>query len=416
MGISPGAAGTAIFVGSTWDYVNDPIMGYISDRTRTRWGRRRPYLLFGPLPFALAFTLMWWRPPLEQEWLLAIYYAVAYLFFDAAATLLYMPYFALTPELTSDYDERTSLTSYRMFFSILGSLLAFTVPWFIIDSFHPQSAPRVLVMGVVFAVVSALPLLLVFFGTREREEYMHQEQPRLRQSLSLVVRNKPFLFGLGIFLATWVSIVILQDSLAYFIKHVVEREAESELIMATVFVTAILVLPLWNWISQRSSKRWAYIGGIAFWAVVQIVLVTVTAQTSLALILFLCFLAGIGVAAAHVLPWAIIPDAIEWGELQTGQRHEGMAYSLVTLLRKVATSIAIPATLWLLHLTGYDGLAQQQPASALLGLRLVIGPIPALLLCLGIGFAFFYPLTRQKHAEVVNELERRRSAVPKEVA
>jgi GPH family glycoside/pentoside/hexuronide:cation symporter len=119
----------------------------------------------------------------------------------------------------------------------------------------------------------------------------------------------------------------------------------------------------------------------------------------------LCFLAGIGVSAAHVLPWAIIPDAIEWGELQTGRRH-----SLVTLLRKAATSIAIPATLCLLHLTGYDGLAAQQPASALLGLRLVIGPIPALLLCLGIVFAFFYPLTREKHAEVVAELARRRAA------
>jgi GPH family glycoside/pentoside/hexuronide:cation symporter len=89
-----------------------------------------------------------------------------------------------------------------------------------------------------------------------------------------------------------------------------------------------------------------------------------------------------------------------------------MAYSLVTLLRKAATSIAIPATLWLLHFTGYDGLAEEQPASALLGLRLVIGPIPALLLCLGIIFALFYPLTRQKHAEVVSELERRRSHRP----
>jgi GPH family glycoside/pentoside/hexuronide:cation symporter len=320
-----------------------------------------------------------------------------------------MPYFALTPELTSDYDERTSLTSYRMFFSILGSLLAFTIPWLIVDSFRPENASRVLTMGAIFAVISALPMLLVFLGTREREEYMRQEQPGLIQSLRLAFGNKPFVFGLLIFLMTWIATVILQDSLAFFIKHVVQREAESELIMATVFVTAIVALPFWNWISQRTSKRWAYIGGIAFWAIVQIVLVTVTAETGLAVILFLCFLAGIGVAAAHVLPWAIIPDSIEWGEWQTGERHEGVFYSLVTLLRKVATSIAIPATLWLLHFTGYDGLAEQQPASAQLGLRIVIGPIPAVLLCLGIAFAYFYPLSRKKYAEIVRELERRRA-------
>ncbi len=409
VGLSPGAAGIAIFIGGTWDWINDPIMGYISDRTRTRWGRRRPYLLFGPLPFALAFTMLWWRPPLEQELYLALYYAVAYILFDASATLIYMPYFALTPELTSDYDERTSLTSYRMFFSILGSLLAFTIPWLIVDSFRPENAPRVLAMGALFAVISALPMLLVFFGTREREEYMRQERPALLQSLRVALKNKPFVFGLLIFLMTWIATVILQDNLAFFIKHVVQREAESELIMGTVFVTAIIALPFWNWISYRTSKRWAYIGGIAFWAVVQIVLVTVTAQTGLALILFLCFLAGIGVAAAHVLPWAIIPDSIEWGEWQTGERHEGVFYSLVTLLRKVATSIAIPATLWLLHFTGYDGLAEQQPASAVMGLRVVIGPVPAVLLCLGIAFAYFYPLTRAKYAEIVRELERRRA-------
>jgi GPH family glycoside/pentoside/hexuronide:cation symporter len=264
-------------------------------------------------------------------------------------------------------------------------------------------------MGIVFAVVSALPLLLVFFGTRERPAYMWQAQPRLRESLRVAFRNKPFVFGLLIFLMTWIAVVILQDNLAYFIKHVLQREGDSELIMATIFVTAIVVLPFWNWVSQRTSKRWAYMGGIAFWAVVQIVLITVTAGTGLAIILLLCVLAGIGVAAAHVLPWAIIPDSIEWSEYQTGERHEGIYYSLVTLLRKAATSIAIPATLWLLHFTGYDGMAERQPDSALLGLRLVIGPIPAVLLCAGIAFAFFYPLTRRKHAEVVAELEERRA-------
>ena len=132
VGVKPAIAGIAILIGRTWDYINDPIIGYISDRTRSKWGRRRPFLLFGALPFAIAFTLMWYRPPIEGQIGLVLYYATAYVLFDAAATFVYMPYFALTPELTDDYDERTSLTSYRMFFSIMGSLLAFTVPLMIV--------------------------------------------------------------------------------------------------------------------------------------------------------------------------------------------------------------------------------------------------------------------------------------------
>ena len=124
VGLSPGIAAAAIFAGRSWDYINDPLIGHISDRTRTRWGRRRPFLLFGALPFAAAFSLLWWKPPFESQAALAVYYAVAYLLFDTAATFAYMPYFALTPELTSDYDERTALTGYRMFFSIFASLLS----------------------------------------------------------------------------------------------------------------------------------------------------------------------------------------------------------------------------------------------------------------------------------------------------
>ena len=125
-------------------------------------------------------------------------------------------------------------------------------------------------------------------------------------------------------------------------------------------------------------------------------------------ILFLCVLAGIGVAAAHVLPWAIIPDAIEWDEWQTGQRHEGMFYSLTTLAQKVATSVALPLVLLLLEFTGYVPNATQQPASALLGMRIVMGPVPAVLLGIGILFAILYPLSREQHAQVVQALERRR--------
>jgi GPH family glycoside/pentoside/hexuronide:cation symporter len=406
--IPPGIAAAAIFIGRSWDYINDPIIGHISDRTRSRWGRRRPFLLFGAVPFALAFTLMWWRPPIESQLGLVIYYAAAYVLFDGAATFVYMPYFALTPELTADYDERTALTSYRMFFSILGGLVAFTVPLMIVGSFEPEAAPRVLMMGALFAGISMVPLWLTFVGTRERPVHMRLEQPGLRESLRAALKNRPFVFSMGIFLLTWVSVTILEATLLYFLKYVVEREAQSDLIMGAIFVTAIVALPFWEWTSRRWDKQKAYMVGIAFWAVVQLLLISLSPASSLGLLLTLCVLAGIGVSAAHVLPWSIIPDAIEWDEWQTGERHEGMFYSLITLMQKVATSVAIPLVLLLLQVTGYEANAAAQPSQALLGIRLAVGPIPAALLVGGIAFAYLYPLGRDRYTEIAQELKARR--------
>jgi GPH family glycoside/pentoside/hexuronide:cation symporter len=415
VGVRPGLAAVAIFIGRSWDYINDPLIGHISDRTRTRWGRRRPFLLFGFLPFALAFALLWWRPPWDNQVGLAVYYAVAYVIYDAAATVVYMPYFALTPELTLDYDERTALTSYRMFFSILASLVAFTVPLALVGSFTPDHASRVLLMGAGFGIASALPLLLTFFGTRERQEYQEHKQPGIIESLRAALKNRPFVFSMAIFLLTWVGVSILESTLLYFVKYVVRRESQSDVIMGVIFVVAMLALPFWEWASRHLNKRLAYIVGIAFWAVVQIVLVTLGPSTSITLILILAGLAGIGVSAAHVIPWAIIPDAIEWDELQTGERHEGMFYSLVTLMQKVATSIALPLALLLLDATGYQANVAQQPASALLGIRILAGPIPAALLCAGIVFAILYPLSRERHAEVCRELAQRKAQRTEEV-
>jgi len=408
VGIAPAVAGIAILVGRTWDYLNDPLIGHISDRTRSRWGRRRPFLLFGALPFALAFMLMWYRPPFESQVALAVYYSVAYVLFDAAATFVYMPYFALTPELTENYDERTSLTSYRMFFSIFGSLLAFTVPMMIIGTFTPQSAAKVMTMAVIFGIASALPLWLVFFNTRENAVFIAQEKPKMLDSLKAALKNRPFVFGAVIYLLTWVCMDILQTTLLFFIKYALGLEAQSDLLMALIFVTAIIALPFWEYTSRKINKRIAYAIGIGFWAVVQIVLITVGPSVSQLVIYFLCVMAGIGVSAAHVLPWSIIPDAIEWDEYRTGERHEGVFYSLITLMQKIASSIAIPLVGVMLQLTHYQANAVQQPPSAVLGIRLLVGPIPAILLSIGIIFAVKYPLGREQFTSIVTELEARR--------
>ena len=408
VGIKPAVAGIAILIGRTWDYINDPLIGHLSDRTRSKWGRRRPFLLFGALPYALAFILMWYRPPFESQVALAVYYAAAYVLFDAAATFVYMPYFALTPELTEDYDERTSLTSYRMFFSILGSLLAFTIPLMIVGTFTPANAGKVLLMAVIFGLGSALPLFLVFFNTKEKEVFAAQEKPKFLDSLKAAFKNKPFIFGAVIYLLTWVCMDILQTILLFFIKYVLKLEGMSDIIMALIFVTAIIALPFWDFASRKLNKRLAYAYGVAFWAVAQILLITVGPLVSMPVLVFLCIMAGIGVSAAHVLPWAILPDAIEWDEYITGERHEGMFYSLVTLMGKIASSIAIPLTAVMLDVTGYIPNAAQQPASALLGIRLLVGPVPAVFLTISIIFAIKYPLERAQFSSIVKELEERR--------
>ncbi|MFP3895950.1 MAG: MFS transporter [Anaerolineales bacterium] len=410
VGLRPALAGTAIMIAKQWDWINDPLIGHLSDRTSSRWGRRRPFLLFGFIPFGVTFTLLWWKPFFQSQIGLAAFYVGAYILYDTAATFVYMPYFALTPELTPDYDERTTLTTYRMAFSILGSLIAFTLPWLIVGSFRPENSSRIWWNGVVFAVASAIPLLLTFLGTRERHDPSTLASPSLKESVKAILGNRPFLLSIGLFLLTWLAMSVIQAILLYFIKYWLQLENQTDIIFAVIFVTALLVLPLWEWISRHSNKRLAYIGGIAFWCLVQIALILTNSTTRPVIIFALAAMAGVGVSAAHVLPWAIIPDAIEWDELQTGQRHEGIFYSLLTLMQKAASGLALFFLGTALEWAGYVPNASAQSKRALTTIRAFTGSVPALLLCGGIALAIAYPISREDHLAVRRTLAQRRLA------
>ncbi len=425
IGIPARYAAGVFLVGRIWDFVNDPLMGYISDRTRTRWGRRRPFLIFGFIPYGIAYTLLWVN---YTEWPFfatvqeavagringgeqaafgitgLIFFSFAYIIYETLATMVYMPYFALTPELTLDYDERTDLTSHRMFFSILSALVGFVVPFLIIKETTPENAPTVLTVMIAFAIVSALPLLLTFFGTREREEFAHQEQPGFLDSIKAAFQNRTFVFAMFIFLFTWAAINLVQSMLLFFVKYRLGRESDFDLIAATVFVTAMITLPIWDWLARKFDKRRAYIFGMIFLSVVLVTLTFVDPDVGMGIIMPLCFLAGIGVAAVHVLPWSMIPDAVEVDELETGARHEGMFYSLVTLLRKIATAIALPSMLWILDASGFVSNAPTQTPEATRAIIGLTGLGPSVFMFAGILFATFYPLSRSEHTEIRKKL------------
>jgi GPH family glycoside/pentoside/hexuronide:cation symporter len=277
-----------------------------------------------------------------------------------------------------------------------------------IGTMQPANADRVLIMGAGFGIAGALPLLLTFVGTRERFEFQTQAQPNLRASLRAASKNRPFIFAVGMFLFTWTAIEIIQGMLLFFLKYRMQMEDESDLIMGTMFVVALLTLPLWEWASRRWDKRKAYVAGMVFLSGVVITLIIVRPEWGLGVVLLLATLAGIGVAAVHVLPWSMIPDAVEWDELATGERHEGVFYSLVLLFRKVASSIALPLTLLVLDWSGYVSGASEQSPRAVRAIQMLTGPVPALCLCTGIVFALLYPLTRERHHQVRAELAARR--------
>ena len=410
VGLPARMAALAIFIGKSWDYINDPIIGYLCDRTRTRWGRRRPFLLFGFIPFGLAFLMMWWIPPVANQWALTAYYAAAFFFFDTMVTVVTMPYFALTPELTQDYDERTSLTSYRMAFSLIGGLVAFVIPLEIIGETIPANADRAFMMGMIFAVVASLPILLTFFGTREKAEYIAQKQPSLRESVQAARKNRPFIFAMGIFLFTWTAMSIIENQLFYFLEYAMGMEEEAPIVAGVVFVTAIIVLPFWAWASKKTDKRKSYIFGMLFLSVVMVTLIFIPPSLGLTMVLVLAAFAGVGVSAIHVLTWAMIPDAIEVDELESGARHEGMFYALVTLFRKVATSIALPLVLLLLDASHFIPNSADQPREAVNAIRFMMGPLPSLFLFGGIAFAIFYPLSREAHRETREKIMARTAA------
>ncbi len=426
VGLNPNLATAAAVIGMIWDGINDPIIGAISDRVRTKWGRRRPFLLLFAIPYGLGFLLLWWAPPWQSQIALAIHVTLAFMITDTFWTLLGVPFLALTPEMTSDYDERTSLTTYRMLFNLLATLVAAAGAPVIVAAM-PTPQQGYLVMAAIFGGAATLPFLGVFLVTYERDEAADQPTPTVKESITAAWENIPFRIATLINLLNWITFDLVGLMIPFFTIYWLESGVQNAqvavpgigtlptqtIIFFLMLTTAIAALPFWTFLSRKWNKHTAYIAGMAFWALVQLAIITIQPGQRVYTAI-LGILAGISVATAHVLPDALFPDVMEWDELRTGKRREGIYYGVRTFVRKIAGAIAIALALQALEHTGYQkpppgAEVFQQSESALLAIRILTGPGGAILLLSAIITAFFYPLTRKKHARVRRLLARRQN-------
>jgi GPH family glycoside/pentoside/hexuronide:cation symporter len=222
----------------------------------------------------------------------------------------------------------------------------------------------------------------------------------------------------------WMTVDMVSIILPYFLTYWIAEGnltaeinlfgaaiAQDSVILGLLFLTAIAALPFWNWVSQKTSKRLAYMYGMGFWMVVQLLLIIVRPGQTI-LIITLTVLAGIGISTAHVLPDAIFPDVIEWERLRSKKSTEGVYYGTKNFTRKVTSAFTIFLVLQALNFAGYQSppesaLVFQQNDTALLIIRILTGPFGALLLLSSIIIAWFYPLTREKHTRIRKLLQRR---------
>lgn len=426
-GIPAGLAGSILMIGKIWDAVNDPFVGYLTDKTKSRrWGRRLPWLLYGAIPFGLFFFLQWIVPNFGGEqntniWGLFWYYVVIGVFSQVFYTVVNLPYTAMTPELTQDYDERTSLNSFRFAFSIGGSIFSLILARIIFTAI-PDRQQQYVVLAAICGVISVLGLYWCVYGTRARvlkfeAKRIANEEPEaiaLKEQIKIVFSNRPFLFVIGIYLFSWLAVQITASTIPYFVVECMRlKDSDVPTVMIGVQGTALLMLFVWSALSKRVGKKIVYFMGMALWILAAGGLYFLQ-PGQISLMYVLAVMAGFGVSTAYLVPWSMMPDVIELDELQTGQRREGIFYGFMVLLQKFGLAFGLFIVGLALQTSGFkeatpgSGVLPTQPESALHAIRLAVGPLPMVSLILGLVLTYFYPITREMHAEIMLKLKERR--------
>ncbi|MGH0037219.1 MAG: MFS transporter [Myxococcota bacterium] len=403
-GLRPALAGAVVWCARIIDGITDPAMGRISDRTRWRLGRRRPYFLLGALPYGLFFAMLW-LTPFSGQTPMFVYYALTYMALSVASTVLSVPYMALIPEMARGYDERTSLNTFRSAGAIAGVVVA--------ASLEPLAAsmgggPRAWASaGGALAVWVMVPWIPVFLASRERAVTHREESGSMWRDLRDLLGHDHYRRLSALYIASRIALDVAGAALVYFMTYVIGRREDFAPAILVLMLSAAASLPMWMALARRREKHDIFIVGTLWWVGWLAVIFFATPDWPRWTLFAITAAVGVGYAAADLMPWAMVGEVIDEDELHTGRRREGLYNGAFTFLRKLGGASAIGLSGLLLDVSGYVPQGEIQPESAVFAIRFLMGVVPSLFLAAAIALAWRYPLDRARHDEIADSIRSR---------
>ena len=349
--INPILAGTVVLLSKIWDAVSDPIMGLISDNTRTKYGRRRPYLLSGFFLIIIAFTLLWFAPNFDSEVGKFAFVVVSYLFFSTVSTIVMVPYTALSSEISQDVKERDKANGVRLFFSQVSSLIGAVLPMVIVHMFAEKNG--YLVMGLVFGIFYALPYLGIFLWCRERVPVPTEKERFSFHKIVSPFKVRAYRSLIGMYLTAFFVMDVVSAVFTYYMTYLIQREDLLELVLGTMLITQIAILPLAVMLSGKIGKPKTFMLGAGIFICGVVALGLYNNTWPIASIFVIAGVIGLGLIACIVMPWVMFPDVTDISELAFGERRSGSFAGFMTFLRKFSSAIGIWIVGLMLQFSGY---------------------------------------------------------------
>lgn len=421
LGIASAVCSTIIMVSKAWDAISDPLMGVIADNTRSKFGRRKPYIVAGGVLTLVAMLLLFAPVQnLSAGWKVT-YVAFAYIFFCTANTVSQVPYCSLSSEISQDYKQRNSANSVKLIFSMVSAGFCFLVPTLVLEMYKDgkiTSSVFYLIIGLGFGIFFATPLILAGIFSKERVPFNPDEKARFSfKSYTIPFKVKSYKYHILMYIGAFLCSDIIAALAVYYATdclHDVEifgMKMSSLFIIAPLMVMAALAIPLALYVSRKVSKQRAFVMGFPFYIVGALILsvAPITSENSW-IVPVAAAMMGIGFGGAQCMPWMIFPDTVDVAELTLGERHAGAFSGMMTFSRKLSSAIAIGLVGVVLSLFKYkeSEVGQDyvpQPESALIAIRVLIIVSVVLLIGLASYAGFRYKVTDKKLERVRYFLE-----------